>query len=295
MDYLILIISMFACLAGNIIRKYEGDKFVNKSVMYQLYNAVMSIAAVAGLMILGGIPQISGFTLWLGIMFGVVTAIQQIFMIKAYVQGPFSYTVVIVTLSSVIPALSGYFFWDEEIVLVQIIGIVFMIASFLCFIDFSGSEKKSNMLWFLYAFISFICTGIVGVTQKYQQNTPFKAELDGFLVVAFGASFVYSVICAPFSAMKQPKEERASVKSEITPIVVLLMCIAGFCAAANNKMNIYLSGVLDSAMFFPTVNGVGLILSTVAALVLFKEKILPIKWVGMVLGLIAVILLCNPF
>ena len=73
------------------------------------------------------------------------------------------------------------------------------------------------------------------------------------------------------------------------------MCIAGFCAAANNKMNIYLSGVLDSAMFFPTVNGVGLILSTVAALVLFKEKILPIKWVGMVLGLIAVILLCNPF
>ena len=60
-------------------------------------------------------------------------------------------------------------------------------------------------------------------------------------------------------------------------------------------MNIYLSGVLDSAMFFPTVNGVGLILSTVSALVIFKEKIQPLKWVGIVVGLVSVVLLCNPF
>ena len=295
MAYVILIISMFACLAGNIMRKYAGDKFINKNAMYQAYNALMSIGSVVGLILVGGIPEISRFTLLLGIMFGVVTALQQIFMIKAYVQGPFSYTVVIVTLSSVIPALSGYFLWDEQITFVQIIGILFMIGSFMCFIEFSGEEKKSNLLWFLYAFIAFICTGIIGVTQKYQQNTSFKSELDGFLVVAFAASFVYSIISMIVVCSKQGSEDTKALKSEFTLPMVTLMIVAGFCAAANNKMNIYLSGVLDSAMFFPTVNGVGLILSTISALVIFKEKIQPVKWVGIVVGLIAVVLLCNPF
>lgn len=295
MNYVILCISMFACLFGNIIRKYAGDRFVNKNIMYQAYNGVGSLAAVAGLMLLGGIPEISSFTLWLGVMFGVVTAVQQIFMIKAYVQGPFSYTVVIVTLSSVIPALSGHFIWGEDISGVQIAGIVFMVVSFLCFIDFSGEEKKSNLLWFLYAFIAFICTGIIGVTQKYQQSTVYRDQLDGFLVVAFVASAVYSFVNVFLLSLKQSKEANKALKGEFTPVIILLMIIAGLCGAGNNKMNIYLSGVLDSAMFFPTVNGVGLILSTVSALVIFKEKIQPLKWVGIVVGLVSVVLLCNPF
>ncbi|MBQ8525431.1 MAG: hypothetical protein IJ460_01760 [Clostridia bacterium] len=294
-NYIILCISMLACLTGNIVRKYSGDSFKNKNAMYHVYNAFLSVAAVLGLLALGGIPQISLFTLLLGIMFGVVTALQSVFQLKAYVQGPFSYTVVIVTLSSVIPALSGHFIWGEEITLVQIIGILFMIASFLCFIDFSGDEKKSNLLWFLYAFIAFVCTGIIGVTQKYQQNTVYRSELDGFLIIAFAASTVYSLANVLIISMKQTKEENTLLKKEITAKALVLMIIAGFCAAGNNKMNIYLSGVLDSAMFFPTVNGVGLILSTVSALVIFKEKILPLKWVGIAVGLVSVVLLCNPF
>ena len=293
--YILLCISMLACLTGNIVRKYCGDKFINKSAMYHVYNGSLSAAAVAGLLVIGGIPEISVFTLLLGAGFGVVTALQSVFQLKAYDKGPFSYTVVIVTLSSVIPALSGHFLWGEDIYPIQIVGIVLMIISFVCFADFTGAEKRSNILWFIYATAAFICTGIIGVVQKYQQNTVYKSELDGFLVIAFAASAVYSFANLLIASLKQAKQQNTAMRKEITPILIVLMIIAGFCAAGNNKMNIYLSGVLDSAMFFPTVNGVGLILSTVSALVLFKEKIKPLKWLGIVVGLVSVVLLCNPF
>ena len=60
-------------------------------------------------------------------------------------------------------------------------------------------------------------------------------------------------------------------------------------------MNIYLSSVIDSAIFFPTINVGGLILSTVADMVLFKQKIQPLKWLGIGIGIVAVLLICNPF
>ncbi|MBQ7901853.1 MAG: hypothetical protein IJ365_07840 [Clostridia bacterium] len=295
MNYVILCISMLACIVGNILRKYSGDRFQNKKVMYHVYNGCLSAAAAAALIIVGGIPQISLFTLGLGIMFGVVTALQSVFQLKAYDKGPMSYTTVIVTLSSVIPALSGYFIWGEKIVPIQIVGIGFMIASFVCFADFSGKEKSTSVQWFVFSIAAFVCTGIIGVTQKYQQTTVYKHQLDGFLVVAFAASFIYSAIIVLFSATRQSRDANAALKKEITPVLIAVAAIAGCCAAGNNKMNIYLSGVIDSAVFFPVVNAGGLIMSTIADMVLFKEKIQPLKWLGMAVGLISVILLCNPF
>ena len=60
-------------------------------------------------------------------------------------------------------------------------------------------------------------------------------------------------------------------------------------------MNLYLSGVMDSAVFFPIVNGGGFVLATIAAVLLFKEKLSTKQWIGVVLGIASVVFLCNPF
>ena len=46
---------------------------------------------------------------------------------------------------------------------------------------------------------------------------------------------------------------------------------------------------------FPIVNGGGLMLTTLTATLLFKERLSKKQWIGLALGAIAVILLCNPF
>ena len=56
-----------------------------------------------------------------------------------------------------------------------------------------------------------------------------------------------------------------------------------------------LSGEMDSAVFFPLVNGSNLILTTLVSVLLFKEKFKKLQWVGLIAGIVAVIMLCNPF
>ena len=74
-----------------------------------------------------------------------------------------------------------------------------------------------------------------------------------------------------------------------------IMLASGVCVAVNNKLNLYLSGVMDSAVFFPIVNGGGLVLTTLAAVLLFKEKLSTKQWIGVVIGIASVVFLCDPF
>ena len=124
----LLIISISACLTGGILKKYLGDKFEYPKLMYQFFNAAVSLVSAISLFVMGGVTQMSVFTLLVGVVFGIITALQMIFSLKSYETGPFAYTTVIVSLSTLIPTLSGYFIWGEPIAFVQIIGIVLMVV-----------------------------------------------------------------------------------------------------------------------------------------------------------------------
>ena len=54
----------------------------------------------------------------------------------------------------------------------------------------------------------------------------------------------------------------------------------------------YLSGVIDSVIFFPVVNGGGLVLTTLASLLIFKERLRGKQWIGILLGIASVLCLC---
>ena len=296
-NYLLLIISMFCALGASIIKKASAKKFESKNALRFLFNATVSLSCVFVFLLLGGIPEISGFTLALGILFGFITAFQYFFSLKSYESGPFAYTSVIVSLSTIIPALSGYFIWNENLVAIQMIGILMMLLCFLLSVEFKKEENKASKAWFAYVFLTFFATGFIGVMQKWHQSSEYKNELNGFLIVAFSVSFMLCFLGFLFLQFRQ-KERSESCKITVGDVSLFFLCLmilCGICAALNNKMNLYLSGVMDSAIFFPVVNGGGIILSTLTSIFLFKEKLSLQKCLGIAVGVIAVVLLCNPF
>ena len=298
-SYVILSFSMLAALFASVIKKHSTAGFESKKIMRFFFNAVVTFTCALSLFIISltnRLPKISSFTLLLGILFGIITAIQFFFTLMSYENGPFSYTSVIVSLSTIIPALSGYLIWGESIATVQIIGMVLMLLCFFLSVDFSKSDKKASPLWFVYVFITFLATGFIGVMQKWHQSSEYKSELDGFLIIAFMTAFIFSIAGTAFSLLYSKKEGKEKfTKRDIAPLAIVFMVICGICAAANNKMNLYLSGVIDSAIFFPVVNGGGMILSTIASVIIFKEKLGIQKCLGIAVGVLAVVLICNPF
>lgn len=294
---LTLILSLAAALGGSIAKKYYTDKEPKGLSGGFVFNAVGCVTAAVILLCWGGFGTPSVFTVVLGVVFGAVTALQGIANIAALQVGPMSYTSVIISFSSLISALSGVMFFGEHLGWAQIVGIVLMLASFVLAAKNDTEEKKANLKWLFLCLITFAATGSIGVMQKVHQSSAYREELNAFLIIAFVSS---AILCTIFAVLlkrleSQPADEKNHTNKKHLWILLGMMLASGVCVAVNNKFNLYLSGVMDSAVFFPIVNGGGLVLTTLAAVLLFKEKLTKKQWIGVIVGIASVVFLCNPF
>ena len=295
--YLQLILSLMAGLASNICRKYFTVKSTSGSSGRAIYSAITSIVAALILLSWGGFGSASIFTLWFGALFGAVTAIQTIANVSAVNCGPMSYTTIFTSFSVLISALSGVIaFGEDKLELIQIIGIILMLVSIVLSANSSSNGKKINLKWFILSFIAFLLTGAIGIMQKIHQSSESKGELSAFLIIAFVTAALISAI---FSLVKRDKTinpaEKSPDRKRLAITLLSVMAIAGLCVAANNKFNLYLSGVLPTAIFFPIYNVGILILTTISAIFIFKEKLSLKQWIGVAIGIISVICIRNPF
>lgn len=294
-----LIVSLAAALGGSIAKKYYTDKDSTTLAGGFVFNAVSCLSAAVMLLCWGGFGTSSVFTIVFGVFFGAVTALQGITNIAALQVGPMSYTSVIISFSTLISALSGAMFFNESLSWAHILGIALMLASFVLAAKSDGDEKKANSKWLFLCLIAFAATGAIGIMQKVHQSSEYRSELNAFLIIAFISSAIF---CSIFASLLKRRECRLADAKEKEnkskkPFWLLLgiMLVSGACGAVNNKFNLYLSGVMDSAVFFPIVNGGGLVLTTFAAVLLFREKLSKKQWVGVVFGIASVVFLCNPF
>ena len=288
---ILLTVSLVAALGGSIFKKLYTNRDSRLSGSFA-YTAVGCLVAAAVLFAWGGFGKASLFTVLLGVLFGAVTALQGVTNMAALQVGPLSYTTVIISFSTLISALSGVLFFEESIGLWQIIGMVLMLASFALANGGENGGKRANLRWLLLCVVAFLATGAIGVMQKIHQSSAFKGELNAFLVIAFAVSAFLSGVVALLLRKKESGSEENRNDRGGMRLLIFLMLISGVCVAVNNKLNLYLSGVIDSIIFFPVVNGGGLVLTTLASLLIFKERLRVKQWIGILLGIASVLCLC---
>jgi len=289
----LLTISLAVALGGNVISKYYTSKTSSGFLPLFVYNAIASFVGAIVFLCWGGLGDFSLFTLLLGSLFGLVVSVQTVATMLALRIGPMSFTTVIVSFSTVLTALSGALFWDEMLKPLQIVGIVLMAVSFVFAVERGHNEKRASWKWLIFCLIAFACSGGIGLMQKIHQTSIHKNELNAFLIMAFIVSTVLSTLFATVAKYKEkmpilPCDKKGKTAWWLTGLIAL----GGGCVAVNHKLNLFLSGVMDSAVFFPIVNGGGLVLATVAALIIFREKLTKKQWCGVIVGTVSVLCLC---
>ena len=292
-----LALSLLAALCGNITKKYYTKQRPRGLSGGFVFNAISCLTAAFILLCWGGFGQPSVFTILLGVAFGAVTALQGITNIAALQVGPMSYTSVIISFSTLLSALSGVAFFGEKLGWAQIVGIALMLVSFVLAAKSDVEERKANLKWLLLCLVTFAATGAIGIMQKVHQSSEYREELNAFLIIAFISSAVFCGILALGLKMREAAETVADEqeRGKFSWLLLVVIFANGVTVAVNNKFNLYLSGVMDSAVFFPIVNGGGLVLTTLAAVLLFRERLTKKQWVGVVFGIASVVFLCNPF
>lgn len=287
---ILLIVSLAAALVGSIVKKLYINRSWDMSGSF-IYTAVGSLVAAVVLLLWGGFGTASTFTVFLGLLFGAVTALQGVTNMVALQLGPLSYTSVIISFSTLISALSGVMFFGESIGVWQIVGIALMLVSFALANDGKTEGKRANLRWLLLCVVAFVATGAIGIMQKVHQSSTFKAELNAFLIISFAVSTLVSGVLGVILRRRKTRDTSERSSAHLW-LLLAMMVISGGCVAVNNKLNLYLSGVIDSAIFFPVVNGGGLVLTTLAALVFFRERLTNGQWLGVGVGIVSVVFLC---
>ena len=263
------------CILNNVCKK----DLVTGSHVYRFNTLSYAIC-----ILLFGIIALSGgsslFTVILGLVFGIVTALSNYYKMLSLSLGPMHITLLITTSSMIIPTLSGVFFGEKFSIAKLLVVFVLLFFIYLSFEKKNGS--RFNKKWLIFCFFAFILQGSIGVLQKIHQSSEHKGEIGGFLFIAFICSLVYS----HFRTKSGFKELGFNTR------LYIFAPICGLCTFAMNFLNLKLSGLLPSQLFFPVVNGSAIILSSIMSVMLFKEKPTRRQVIGLCGGILSLIAVC---
>lgn len=260
------------------------NKLCKKDLITSDHVYRFNVLTYAVCIVLFGITALSGgiswFTVGLALFFGVVTALSNYYKMLSLSSGPMHITLLITTSSMIIPTMSGIFF-GESFSLPKLCAVCVLI-----FFIYLSLEKKGgariNGRWLIFCSLAFIFQGSIGVIQKLHQSSVHKGETGSFLFVAFICSLIYS----HFRAKRGFKQMNFGKKH----LAFALIC--GACTFGMNYLNLRLSGILPSQLFFPLVNGSAIILSSASSVILFKEKLSKKQLVGLCGGIASLIAIC---
>lgn len=279
MTYLILISISSIVLQNGFFNYITKKRLQTNSAILSFNVAVYAVCILAfGGMLLT--DSLSLYTAVLGLLFGIVTSLANVYKMLALTKGPMHLTMLFTTSSMIIPAMSGVFFgegFSASKLLVVFILVVFLYLSFG-----KSTSGKTGGTWFVCGLLAFLFQGAIGILQKIHQSSAHKEESAGFLFVAF-------VCGATFCLIRNKGKFDPSVWNGQT-IAIGLVC--GGCTFAMNYINLKLSGVLPSQLFFPLINGSAIILSLLVSVLLFQEKLSKRQTVGVIGGILSLIAIC---
>lgn len=290
MLYLLLCISIIAETLKNICNNHFGKNILQTTADSILFNAVSSVGAFLFLLFSAGTLRISGYSLAMAVIYAFITAAANYFTLMAVATGPMAISSLFVYMGGmIIPTVFGVFYYQQPVSIFQLIGCIFMILSLILTISLKD-DSRMTLKWLLFASGSFLMWGLNGICQQIHQNSAYAHELNSFLLYAI----LFTILLFGLIYICIKKKDRPASKYCIKSKASLYVITAGILIGLVYQINLYLSGKLPSIIFFPLVNGGVMLLSALAAILLFREKTdRKQKW-GIAVGIAAICLLGIP-
>lgn len=285
---LLLTTSILFAVINNLL--YHG--FQNKGLRGMgdilFFNALLSGIWIIMLAVMNKGFEISPLSWMWGGMYGVVIAAFLLCKMQAMATGPVSVTSFTGCSSLLLSTAFGTLFFNETVSGIQIIGVVLLI--FALFLTLSKSSKvtetqKMSKLWYVWCSLFFLFSGATGIIFKLHQASSVRNEVNQMMLAASVVSAVLFIIS---SLIVQFKTDKTLPKVKSPALIFVVLC--GIVSCGYNRLNISLSGMLPSIVFFPVFNGSVILFASLAASVIFREKITKRQIIGISVGTIALIM-----
>ena len=253
----------------------------NKKGLSGLYNLILCVSSFTVWLVAFLLnPEISTGVLLYSVVFGLFYVVAFVGVFNAMANGSPSLTAFMKPLSLIAVSLWGVAFWNNPVSQTLVLGLVLVLVSlWLCFNP--RNTSKPSLKWYFFALLIIVGNAGCSLVQKYQQIR-FNGEFGTLLMLgATGSSVIFCLI------IYLKGERKKALKSTLT-----LPVIAGISSAFLNVfvLQLILSPIPES-VFFPIIGVGGVLLAVLFSVVKYKEKLTPLQWGGLAIGVIAIIFL----
>ena len=285
MAYLLLALSIVLSTGRNLFSKKLSDvKFGTRP--FFLCQGVLFLFGAVALLILGDgtFGRVSFYIFVCAAVYGLLLILAQWFYTAALAKGNTALCSTVYSLGFIFPTLSGAILWSEEFSFLDFAGILCAVSAIVVSgLKAQAREKASKSYYFIPLVIAMLASGGLGIVQKVQQKSAYADQKSIFLLIAFLLAAEISLSFALFT--------KKADSDPIRPRKLAVASCIGLFFGCCNLLNTSLAGMLDSAIFFPTLNIGVILLSMICGVVFFKEKIKRRELTVLILGLSSILLL----
>lgn len=283
MPFLLLGLSVVLSTGRNLFSKNLSDiRFGTKP--FFLCQCALFLCGSAALVLFGkiSIGVVAYQTLIYAAVYAILLIFAQWFYTAALAKGNTALCSTVYSLGFILPTLSGAILWAESFSFLDLLGVLCAISAVIVS---SGKPqlKTGKSYYFAPLVIAMLASGGLGIVQKLQQKSAYAEQKSIFLLIAFTLAAVISLL---FSLFAKNQGDTSFRRGKLA----VASCI-GVCFGCCNLLNTTLAGLLDSAIFFPTLNIGVILLSMICGVIFFKERISKKEIVVLILGGVSILLL----
>ena len=238
---------------------------------------------------------ISGKTIFYAALLGSLSLIYQIFYVVALSMGRMTLTVIINNFGMLIPMLMSIFFLGDEFTILIGIGAALALVSLCLSVVNNPSKKKESksaaegVIWLVMALMVFLTNGLASASQKlYTARAGEDFQLFEFICLAYMIAAVEAFVIVAFFA----PGDKTGGEALVSKSTLFIGCGVGVALGAFQCVNTIAMSLIPAPIYYPAFNcGTSLLLALIGA-VLFKERFTVRQYIGIGLGVVAILLLC---
>ena len=287
MAYFLLSLSVVLSTGRNLLSK--NLSFVRfKTKQFFLCQSILFFFGAFAILLFGKVSfvSIAQETLLYSMIYGALLILAQWFYTAALSKGNTAACSTVYSLGFIFPTLSGAIIWNEAFSFVDLLGVLSAVAAVvLSGLKVNRNESTAKAYYFIPLVIAMLASGGLGIVQKVQQKSDYADQRPLFLLIAFLLAAGISLLFALMT--KSTETDTDILRARKLTVAALVGAFFGCC----NLLNTLLAGLLDSAIFFPTLNIGVILLSTLSASMLFRERLSRKEISVLVLGGISILLL----
>ncbi len=217
------------------------------------------------------------------LLFAVAYIFAVVFMHLAVGCGPLSLTSLLISYHLIIPAFFGLFFLKDPLGFGLIPGLLLLIVSFFLSNYQKGEKTPITFKWIVYVLLAFLGNGMGAIVLKLQQ-VRFEGTCRNELMLLSMA--IASIPLLLFALHKERKDIPAVTRAAWLPAL-----LGGGVNGVAALLELALFGLMPLSIYYPTKAAGGIVVTYIAARLLYKEKLSRVQFAGFLIGIVSIVLL----